>query len=115
MPRWYADPDVGLAPPGTYRHPRHYATVTAGPPPTNPPPPPRIRLRPRWARPGLPVDHAGPRLYRWRARAGLTQRQVGELLGVTAGQVSRWERGLDRIPRRYLEQLGTAGRTDLED
>ncbi|MFQ6019313.1 MAG: helix-turn-helix domain-containing protein [Dehalococcoidia bacterium] len=40
----------------------------------------------------------GSRLLEWRRRRGLSLRGAGELLGVSAMTLSRWERGLCRIP-----------------
>jgi DNA-binding transcriptional regulator YiaG len=39
----------------------------------------------------------------WRARHGLTQYELAELLGVRSVQVSRWERGANRPAGRLLE------------
>ena len=41
-----------------------------------------------------------------RKKAGLTQRQVAEKLGITVGAVARWEQGI-RIPLIYLDQVET--------
>lgn len=39
-----------------------------------------------------------------RKRAGLTQRQIAEAMGVTVGTVSQWETGGQR-PRLFPEQI----------
>lgn len=101
---WWADPDLGCV---VYRHPRRIAVVTEGPPQ----PAPRAPRHPAPRPPrGLSVNHRGMRLWRWRQEQHLQQRRVAELLGVRPGQVSRWERGVDTMPGKYLPQLGITGR-----
>lgn len=91
MPYTYVDPDI-RTPAGSYRHPRHYAVVTPGPPPP------------------APALTDGRRLRQWRLGSQLTQRQVATVVGVSIGQVSRWERGVDSAPAWVLAVLGVAGR-----
>lgn len=43
-----------------------------------------------------------------RRRAGLSQRHVADKLGVTAGQVSRWESGKSGIPSQRLQDVADA-------
>jgi transcriptional regulator with XRE-family HTH domain len=40
-------------------------------------------------------------LTRWRVERQLSQEEVGDLIGVSAMTVSRWERG-NHVPRRTL-------------
>lgn len=84
------DPDVHTAPAGSYHHPRHYARVTPGPPSS-----------------ATDAD----RIRRWRRQHGLSQAQLGNLLGVRPGQVSRYERGLAPVPAGVLLRILTAPTT----
>lgn len=43
-----------------------------------------------------------------RERVGLTQRQLGEAVGVESFQISRWERGSHRPSDTKLHALGEA-------
>ncbi|MFI6228898.1 helix-turn-helix domain-containing protein [Micromonospora echinospora] len=85
----YADPDIRTTPAGSYRHPRHYATVTPGPP-------------------ALPSD--SELLRRWRRSSHLTQTDVAAAVGCRPRQISRYERGIDPIPVGLLARLGIAAR-----
>jgi transcriptional regulator with XRE-family HTH domain len=58
-------------------------------------------------------DGIGSGIKTMRKRAGLTQRQLAERLGVTHNTVSRWETG-ERMPRN-LRALCTALECTLTD
>ena len=53
----------------------------------------------------LSTDQLGNRLRNARREAQLTLREVGEELGVTAGQVSKYETGRDNVPLPRLTRL----------
>ena len=48
----------------------------------------------------------GPEIEKLRNKMGLNQAEFGRLLGLTAMVVSRWERGVNRVPSRTLLALG---------
>lgn len=50
----------------------------------------------------------GPRIYRYRTQAGLTQEQLGEKVGAHAVYISLLERGLRCVSMRMLFRLGDA-------
>ena len=50
-----------------------------------------------------------------RERAGLTQRQLAEALGVTPAQVSHWENGLRSIDVKLLERIANLTFSDFSE
>ncbi|HRQ61506.1 MAG TPA: helix-turn-helix transcriptional regulator [Alphaproteobacteria bacterium] len=52
-----------------------------------------------------PYRQIGQNIKNIRRRAGLTQHDLGELLGVTFQQVQKYEAGTNRIPAFYLFTL----------
>ena len=61
-------------------------------------------------------DSYMPGLKAMRTRAGLTQKQLGELIGVSAGVIGRLERGLNIIPRWHtVWQLAKALNCSTDD
>lgn len=52
----------------------------------------------------MPNENLGVRILAWRTKAGLTQRELGELVGVSDAAVCQWESGdvapqADRLSR----------------
>jgi transcriptional regulator with XRE-family HTH domain len=56
---------------------------------------------------------AGNNLQAIRKRAGLTQGDIADRLGVSVPQISRWERGGDNIPSSRLSALAEAYGTSI--
>lgn len=50
-----------------------------------------------------------------RKRAGLTQEQVAERMGVSTPQISRWETGKDGIPSQRLSAMTEAYEADINE
>lgn len=61
--------------------------------------------------PSSPPEVTPQTLREWRERSGLSVRQAAKLLGVSPGEVSRWENGLRPItgPAMQLVRLFVAG------
>jgi transcriptional regulator with XRE-family HTH domain len=56
-----------------------------------------------------PVDaHVGGKVKMHRLLAGMSQKQLGELIGVTFQQVQKYENGSNRIGASRLQQIATA-------
>ena len=53
------------------------------------------------------------RLRALRKQAGITQKVVAAVLGVSEAQISRWESGRDNIPSSRLGALAAAYRTSI--
>ncbi len=47
-------------------------------------------------------------LRHYRSELGLTRSEFGELLGVSAGEVLRWERGIPPMPDSFVLALAVA-------
>lgn len=50
-------------------------------------------------------EHIGKKLYEFRRAAGYSQRNVGEFIGTTPQQVSKYESGVDKITAGRLYAL----------
>jgi transcriptional regulator with XRE-family HTH domain len=54
----------------------------------------------------IPIDvHIGKKLKMIRIMSGMTQNQIGELVGVTFQQIQKYEKGLNRISAGKLYEL----------
>ena len=47
----------------------------------------------------------GARLKEWRIKQGLTQKELGEILGVARQTIASWEIGRTEIPYEALKKL----------
>ena len=61
----------------------------------------------------LALELAGERLGKARKAAGLTQKQLGDKLGLPQSQISRIERNPDRSTLRTLKRIGRALGVDI--
>lgn len=59
-------------------------------------------------------SHLENPLYRWRRRVKLTQREAGEILGVSASTVGAYERGITPLPEWLREWLHGGAITEKE-
>ena len=54
------------------------------------------------------MQQIGERIKSARAMAGMSQRDLGAAIGVSAMTISKWERGLVSLSSQHLLRLGTA-------